>query len=58
LHSKGNYNPGEKTILRMGENMQQMKQLTKDQYPKYTSSSHNSILEKQTTNQKVGKRPK
>ena len=32
-----------------------MKQLTKDWFPKYTSSSYNSIQEKQTTNQKVGK---
>ena len=35
-----------------------MKQLTKDKFPKYTSSSYNSIPEKQA-NQKVGeKRPK
>ena len=34
-----------------------MKQLTKDKFPKYTSSSYNLILEKQP-NQKVGKRHK
>ena len=34
-----------------------MKQLTKDEFSKYTSSSYNSLLEKQP-NQKVGKRPK
>ena len=32
-----------------------MKQLTKDYFPKYTSISYNSIPEKQTPNQKVGK---
>ena len=35
-----------------------MKQLTKDLFPKYTRSSNKSRPEKQTTNQKVGKRPK
>ena len=33
-----------------------MKQLTKDQFPKYTSSSYNSIPEKQTTQSKSGKK--
>ena len=35
-----------------------MKQLTRDQFPKYTSSSYNSKPEKQAPDQKVGKRPK
>ena len=33
-----------------------MKQLTMDYSPKYTSSSYNSITEKQTTQQKSGKK--
>ena len=32
-----------------------MKQLTKDQFPKHTSSSYNSIPESKQPNQKVGK---
>ena len=32
-----------------------MKQLTKDEFPKYTSSSYNSMPEKQKPNQKVEK---
>ena len=32
-----------------------MKQLTKDSFPKYTSSSYNSMPEKQTTQSKSGK---
>ena len=35
-----------------------MKQLTKDQFPKYTSSSYNSITEKQTTQSKSEKKTK
>ena len=35
-----------------------IKQLTKDLSPKYTSSSKSSILEKQTTKQKICRRPK
>ena len=33
-----------------------MKQLTKDEFPKYTSSSYNSIPEKQTAQSKSGKK--
>ena len=33
-----------------------MRQLTKDQFPKYTSSSYNSTPEKQITQSKSGKK--
>ena len=32
--------------------------MTRDSFPKYTNSSHNSISKKQKANQKMGRRPK
>ena len=53
MHSKGNYKQGEKTTSEW-EKIIVMKQLTKDQSPKYTSSSSSSLPEKQTTQRKSG----
>ena len=44
LHNKGNYKPGEKAALRMGEKSK--KTTDKELSPQYTSSSCNSIPEK------------
>ena len=49
---------GEKQVLRRGEKIVVNEKLIEDLFPKYTSSSYNSMTENNQPNQKVGKRPK
>ena len=54
FYSIGPYKQDEKTTPRMEENICKMKQLTKDESPKYISSSCSSLSKNKQPNQKGG----
>ena len=58
LHSKGIYNQGEKTTLRMGENNNKWNNWQRINFQNIQAAHINQYQKNKQANQKVGQRPK